>query len=183
MVISRSGAPKFWVVLAILAIVSPAADAQVAIADLKAAFVLNLARFTEWPEYVRPAGTRVVLCVLGDRGVADSLGRIVTRKLITGRTIETRQPDDDASLRLCHVLYVNADAARARDLLATLADAPILTIGDSPAFTALGGTAHLFMEGDRMRFAVNVTAAHRANLRMSAQLLNMARIVRDDAAR
>ena len=165
---------------AILAVVSAPADAQVTLADLKAAFVVNLARFTEWPEDVRPDGSRIVLCVVGDRDVADSLVRTVTRKQIAGRTIEARRPSDDASLRLCHVVYVGAGEARAREVLGALDEAPVLTVGDSAAFTSLGGTAHLFMEGDRMRFAVNVESAHRSNLRMSAQLLSLARIVKDE---
>lgn len=37
----------------------------------------------------------------------------------------------------------------------------------------------LFVEEGRMRFAINIQAAERGRLRLSAKLLNLARIVKD----
>ena len=49
----------------------------------------------------------------------------------------------------------------------------------------MGGVANLFIEGGRMRFAVNVDALQRSKLRLSSRLLSLAKIVKDapDASR
>jgi hypothetical protein len=56
--------------------------------------------------------------------------------------------------------------------------APILTVGDGDAFASGGGMIGLFVEDGRMRFAINTEAAHRAGLRFSSKLLNLAKIVK-----
>ena len=61
--------------------------------------------------------------------------------------------------------------------LFNLAGASVLSVGDSSEFTRRGGVIHLYLEDGHMRFAVNVAAAEKARLRISAKLLNLARIV------
>ena len=60
-----------------------------------------------------------------------------------------------------------------------LKGAPVLTVGDGESFAEVGGTIGLFVEDGRMRFAINPNAAHRAGLRLSSQLLKLAKIVKE----
>lgn len=88
---------------------------------------------------------------------------------------------DDGTLRSCHLLYAGSvDPKGAAHLLDTLKGAPVLTVSDLGTFAQIGGMAQLFVEDDRMRFAVNVQAAQRCKLRFSAQLLSLAKLVKDD---
>ena len=57
--------------------------------------------------------------------------------------------------------------------------APVLTVGDGDGFARGGGMIGLFVEDGRMRFAINPNAAQRAGLRLSSQLLKLARIVKE----
>lgn len=181
MEIVRHRIQRLLLAFATLAVVSSSVSAQVSVAELKAAFLFNFARFTEWPAEALPPGSPIVLCVLGDADVAQSLGRAVQGKSINGHGVLARRIGDDAVLRVCHILYgAGLEGRRAQQVLDVVKDAPVLTISDTARFTAQGGTAHLFMEGERMRFAVNVEAAQRASLRISAQLLSLARIVKGD---
>lgn len=160
-----------------------AGAAPVSVADLKAAFLYNFARFTEWPADVVPANGAIALCVAGDPDVVQSLGRAVQGKKIDGRTLSVRKMNLDGPIRSCQLLYASdVDIRRARELVNAVKGVPVLTVSDLPAFAEMGGTAHLFMQGERMRFAVNVDAALRANIRISAQLLNLAKIVKDEYA-
>ena len=159
----------------------PCAAAPVSVPELKAAFLFNFVRFTEWPADAVPAAAPIALCVVGDPDVARAIGRAVQGKVIDGHPLVLKRTTEDADLRGCQLVYAGGiDERRARQLLDAVKDAPVLTISDLAAFTAIGGTARLFMEGERMRFAVNVDAAQRSNVRISAQLLNLAKIVRDD---
>jgi len=154
---------------------------QVGASELTAAFLYNFARFTEWPAAVLPANAPLMLCVINDADVALFLGRAVHGKRVNGRRLRVRRASADGWLGDCQVLYASGlDARRSRQLLDAVRDAAVLTVSDTAGFAAIGGTATLFMEGERMRFAVNLDAAYRANVRISAQLLNLAQIVRED---
>jgi hypothetical protein len=54
---------------------------------------------------------------------------------------------------------------------------PVLTVGESPEFIQHGGIVNFFLDGKRVRFEINPTAATRVNLRISSRLLQLARLV------
>ena len=56
---------------------------------------------------------------------------------------------------------------------------PVLTVSDGKGFSQAGGIIELYVEGGRMRFAINVDAAERSGLRLSSRLLGLAKVVRD----
>lgn len=148
---------------------------------LKAAFVYNFAKFTEWPVDALPEGGPLMMCVVGDPVVAQSLEAAVKGRHVSRHPLTVQQMKMDGPLRTCHILYAgDLDPARAAQLVTAVKGAPVLTVSDLDRFAAMGGTAQLFIEGDRMRFAINPDAAQRAGLRLRSQLLALARIVKDD---
>jgi hypothetical protein len=66
-------------------------------------------------------------------------------------------------------------------LLPRAARLPILTVGEYPAFLNDGGIIGLRVIDGKVRFDVNLRQAERVGLRVSSQLLRLARIVRHDA--
>jgi hypothetical protein len=54
----------------------------------------------------------------------------------------------------------------------------VLTVGESDWFIDSGGMIRLFLEGGKVRFEVNAGAAEQAQLKVSSQLLKLARAVR-----
>jgi YfiR/HmsC-like len=137
---------------------------------LKAAFIYNFAKFTEWPAAAAPAQEPYVLCVIGDDAVADQLQRAVKAREISGHTIRVSSGPDGAQQK-CHVLYVSGmTAGQAAQVVAGLRDMPVLTISDVEGFT---GIARFFFEQGRLRFSVQVESAERAHLQISSRLLGL----------
>lgn len=62
-----------------------------------------------------------------------------------------------------------------------LKGASVLTVSDGDRFADLGGIAQLFIENNRMRFAVNAAAAERARIHLSSKLLTLAKLVKDES--
>lgn len=148
---------------------------------LKAAFVYNFAKFTEWPADALSPGSQLVLCVSGDRFVEFALAQLVNGRSIEGHQLVVRWLNDDGSGQSCHVLYVSSTARkRLGQFLSWIETFPVLTVSNASAFAHDGGVAELFLENNRMRFAINVDAAQRSKLRISSRLLSLAKIVRDD---
>jgi uncharacterized protein DUF4154 len=146
---------------------------------VKAAFIFNFTKFTEWPAL--PSGAAIVACVTGDDAVAAALVQTVGGKTISGHTVEVRNAQDRAMWRDCHVLFI-ADAAARRGAggLDGITGLPVLTVSDRSGFSRAGGIIEFYLEDERMRFAINVDAVERAGLHLSSRLLQLARIVRDD---
>jgi hypothetical protein len=142
---------------------------------LKAAFIYNFAKFTEWPADVVPAAQPFVMCVVGDAAVSDALERTVKGRMVAGHTMAVSAVVPAAPQRLCHVLYVSqVTPGEAAQLVAPLRDVPVLTISDVEGFTELGGIAQFFYEHGRLRFSVHVESARRAHLQISSRLLALA---------
>jgi hypothetical protein len=149
--------------------------------SLKAAFVYNIALFTEWPQNALPATTGFSICVLGDVPVSDALVRTVKGRLLSGRDISVSRVEVDGALRLCQLLYVSdVTTAQIAAILTAVRDAPVLTISDVDGFARLGGMAYLFVERGRMRFDVNVDPARRSRLQVSSRLLTLAAHIHDE---
>lgn len=148
---------------------------------LKAAFVYNFAKFTEWPPDALPDRAPLVMCVIGDAAVAQSLESAVRGRQIGRHALVVQQMKVDGPLRTCHVLYASdLDNDLAAQMLDVVKRLPVLAVSDLNRFAQMGGTAQLFIEGDRMRFAINVDAAQRNRLHLSSQLLALARLVKDN---
>ena len=146
--------------------------------ELKAAFVLNFVRFTDWPPEAAQGNAPIVVCLM-DADVAGAFQQIVKGRTANNREIHTRWTRKDVDLRGCHAAYITGlDAKRSSEVIAMLQDSPVLTISDDDQFAEHGGIANLFIEHDNIGIAVNVTAVQRAKLQVSSKLLSLARIVR-----
>jgi hypothetical protein len=162
------------VVLCLSAWVGLAAAQRAGEAEVKAAFVFNLANFTQWPSqaFESPA-TPLTVCVLAAGRAGDAVDATLAGEWVHGRpvaVVRVRPPED---LLGCHLVFVPREAA----LPSLPPGAPILTIGESDTFWREGGLVNFVVEGGRVRFDVNATAAERRGLRLSANVLRVARRV------
>jgi hypothetical protein len=162
----------------------PAAAQTATAPALKAAFLYNFAKFTEWPADALAPSQPLVLCVMNDREVGEALvdltkGRTIDSHALVVSTIKPESPE----LESCRLLFMSGlDLPRSRALVDSVAGKPVLTVSDVDKFARLGGVAHFFIEDGTMRFTVNLDAAQRAGLRLSSKFLSLARIVKDDRA-
>lgn len=146
---------------------------------LKAAFLLNFAKFTEWSEEAHPATAPLVLCS-ADEAVVSALERTVTGQTIEQHPLSASRVTLDAPPRTCALLHVGkVDRGKAAQLAAALKGAGVLTVGDDQAFATAGGMIGLYVEDGRMRFAINIGATEQGRVKLSAKLLSLARIVKD----
>jgi hypothetical protein len=160
---------------------APQAAQAVAEPALKAAFLLNFTKFTDWPEDELAPAAPMVLCV-ADAEVATALDSLVAGRSVNQHALALRRLKLDEPIRGCAVLYASKlDERRTLQLVAGLAGASVLTVGDAQDFAARGGMIGLFVDDGRMRFAINRNAVQRTRLKLSAQLLTLAKIVKDGA--
>jgi hypothetical protein len=150
-------------------------------AEIRAAFVFNFVKFTEWPmQAYTDAGSPLTTCFLGADDVRAAFRSISIGKALNGRFLEDRAVKSAADMRNCQVLYV--DSPRSPVVIEVLKNArqhDALAIGTSDDFLACGGMLRLQIENNRMRFDVNVGAVGRTKIKLSSKLLALARSVVD----
>lgn len=156
-------------------------DAQsVSAPGLTAAFLFNFVKFTTWPAGLLRDGEPIVVCVSSNDRVADALLQLTQNKTVEGHPLAIRRTDLHQPLHECQVVYAaSLDRNSAQELIGAVSGHPILTVSDLEDFAESGGVANFFIDGGRMRFAVNPVAAERARLRISSRLLTLAKIVAD----
>lgn len=145
--------------------------------DLQAAFLINFARFTEWPPS-RTAGTLHV-CVVGDAALVKAISAAGRGQHINGRDVRASALRSNDAIDDCHMLFTDRRVTKeeAAAMLTRARDLPVLTVSDDPDFAAWAGIIELTVDQGRMRFVVNATSARRAGLRLSSRLLGLAKAV------
>lgn len=142
---------------------------------LKAAFLFNFVKFTQWPAHALADGAPLTICVVQDQAVGDALGNAVRGRAVMGREIRVAQPAVGDALTGCHVLYISGARTAVQTVVTLVRDAPVLTVSDVRAFAEMGGIAQLHVQQGQLRFAVAVEAARRSGLQISSRLLALSR--------
>jgi hypothetical protein len=149
---------------------------------VKAALLYNFAKFAQWPGL--PSGAPIAFCVVGDEGIAATLVETVRGQNINGHALDVSRSQDNATWRACHLLFIAEPQTRqSTPGLEAIRALPVLTVSDGKDFSQAAGIIELYVEGGRMRFAINLDAADRSGLRLSSRLLGLAKITRNAPGR
>ncbi len=142
--------------------------------EVKAAYIYNFAKFVEWPQGV---GGEIDVCVLGDDPFGRDLSLIEGKKVIN-RKIAVRALASYRNASTCDILFISgSEEDDLPQIIKHIMRTPVLTIGDTGGFAEKGVMINFFMENRTVRFEINPKAAGRAGLRISSNLLRIAKIV------
>lgn len=144
--------------------------------------VLELLHYVEWPAAMRPGPSApFVVGVLGDEPMRAALAEELAGRRghrLLGRPVAVRGFRNLDEVDPCPVLFVGRDKARLLTVvLDFLGDGSVLTVGERDDFLELGGAVRLAEEPGRIAFEINLAAAERRRLRLSAPILQHARRV------
>lgn len=146
---------------------------------VKAAFLFNFAKFVDWPEDTsRDVKEPFAICVLGQDPFGKALDDVVAGKTIAGREVAVRRLTDARQAGGCSVVFVSPSASKRVLSTLTATQRGLLTVGDAGAPTSEGVVINFTMEGDKVRFEINMTAAEEGKIRLGSRLLSLATILR-----
>jgi hypothetical protein len=145
--------------------------------DLKAALLLNLSRFVEWPAtaFARPEAP-FVIGILGDDPFGPSLDELVRPEKCGERVIRIERYRNVDAAQNCQILFVSSsEEAEFPRIFRVLRARPVVTVGDALDFDTRGGMIR-FVDGagGRVQLRINHDAVQAAGLTMSAKLLRLA---------
>ena len=148
--------------------------------QVKAAYLYNFGRFVEWPSAsALSKGDPFTICVLGPDPFGAALDATLAGETIDGMSVVPKRVSRPQEAVRCRILFISlGEESSLKETMAVLDKASVLTVSDISQFTRRGGMIQFSLEGNRIRFEVNLTAAERAGLTLSSQLLKLALTVK-----
>ncbi|MCZ6872572.1 MAG: YfiR family protein [bacterium] len=146
---------------------------------LKAAFLYNFVKFVKWPTAAfADTNTPIVIGVLGEDPFGVAL-EAIENKTIGGRQLVIKRYKGLQDLEPSHILFISSsERARLPQILVNLKGASVLTVGEMVQFAQSGGIINFTRRKNKIRLEINLDAAKRAGLKISSQLLKLAKVIK-----
>ena len=147
---------------------------------MKAAYLYNFGKFVDWSATtVAAQRDGFQICVLGQDPFGPSLDAALAKQSIDGKSVMARRLTKPQDALGCRVLFISSSEDRQlKGIFTVLNGAGVLTVSDIPQFSQRGGMIEFTLEGNKVRFEVNLTSAESAGLSLSSELLKVAVAVR-----
>jgi hypothetical protein len=144
--------------------------------QLKAAFILNFARFTEWPaDAFAATNSPLIVGVLGTDSFTPILAETVHNESVQGHPLKVEHYRTLAELKACHILFISVtESARLTQVLNAVKDRPVLTVSEIEDSAYRGVIIRMYNQNNRIQLRINLPAAKEARLSLSSKLIRVA---------
>lgn len=145
---------------------------------IKATYLINFILFVEWPQQSFAKETdEINLCIFGTDPFDDFIDEVleVKQQQISLHKVRIIRLQKDASLDDCHALFISKNEMQYFNFEKTTRN-DLLLVGEAPDFVRRGGLINFFIKKDSIRFEINFTVLKQSKLKISSQLLKLARV-------
>jgi hypothetical protein len=163
--------------VALCSLPSPSAASDARETDVKAAFLVNFARYVEWPDDAfESADSPIVIGVLTETSLPEAVEKVSADRRIKSRPVLVKGFADASVVTICHLLFIGADREeQARDAMKRLDGAPVFSIADYGSHGRYDTMANFVRQGKKIRFEIDDRRARRAGIKVSSRLLRLGR--------
>lgn len=166
---------------ATLALLRPGCAAAQSSADesgIRAAMLLNIARFVDWPaSKLDEQHPQFVICLLASDPVDAATEKLLSHQTVDSRPTVIRRVGANDSVEPCHVLYAGvASRKTVGRMRSELERASVLTVSELSNKVAADQVLGLPAIGDHVHIEINLQAAQRAGLHISSRILRLATV-------
>lgn len=148
--------------------------------EVKAAYLYNFGRFVEWPgQSAAGRESPFEICVLGADPFGPALDSTLAGETIGGQSVAAKRISKPQEVNNCRILFISSsEESHLKEIFAALDRSSVLTVSDIPRFSQRGGMIGFVLDGNRVRFDVNLASAQGVGLTLSSELLKVATNVR-----
>ena len=148
---------------------------------VKAAYLLNFTRYIQWPpdQFASPEAP-LTICVLGSDPFGGMLDSTLAGRVSQGRVVAARRIRSPSEATGCALLFITrSEWHRDPDVLRQVPEPGVVTVGESEEFARQGGVLAFVIQNETVRFAVNLAAQNRAQVRISSRMVSLASAIMD----
>lgn len=142
--------------------------------QIKASYIYNFLQFVRFSN--SSISDQINVCIIGKNKFGQALNPLKGAETPQGEITVTmlEYVTDPIQVASCQVVYVvGSDAAFSQSVLDKINKEKVLSIGEFPAFIAMGGYIELFLENDSIHFRVNQKLVGHTQFKVAAQLLSL----------
>jgi len=167
--------------------------------QIKAAFLYNFIKFTDWPANKVAEPNTIILGLLGEHKFKDMFD-VVKNKPVKNQKFIVRSfgkfsqyirngenglklTQEAEQLKKCHILFVcDSEWAHTREIIEAVKGYNVLTVGETGEFLELGGIITFIPGTEKPVFEINNIAAKLAKIQINSRVLRLAKRVIDEPA-
>jgi len=168
---------------------------QASESDIKAAFMYNFIKFTDWPANKIFENNTITIGLLGEHDFHDAFDAIKDKKIndnqimvknfgkfsqfcTTNESGKTQFKKEIEELRKCHLLFVcDSEQKYYKDIIDSLNGWHVLSVGETEDFLDAGGIITFIPGKGKATFEISQTAAKKEKIKISSRVLRLARKV------
>ncbi|MBF0195724.1 MAG: YfiR family protein [Magnetococcales bacterium] len=145
---------------------------------IKAVYLYNFLKFIDIPDkQPNTEDEPFKICVLEEDSLLSAI-TIIKEKTTKGRPLQVEQINSVNKAKQCHIVFIGvAKKHNLESTLNRLKRSGILTVSDMPEFAKKGGIIGFVIKRKKVRLEINLNAANREGLKISANLLEVATII------
>ncbi len=149
--------------------------------EIKAAFLYNLGNYLRFPESSlsdEDTDQLFHICILGKDPFQQNIDSAAEGEKIQGHAPKIRRLQRVQEAEGCHLIFISdSERTRLKSILQSLGSRPILTVSDMDDFLEQGGMLIFYNENNKIRLALDLGKIRAVNIKPSANLLKLAKIV------
>lgn len=163
----------FSVIMCLLLLSTPLSARTITEEEIKAKFILNFARFTDFPNIK----DKLNICLISNditRSFLEEHNKNITLKYTVN--ITSKSPRDE--FNDCNILYISEEYKSDGEIIIDKTNGtPILTISDIANFSSFRGIITIQLNNEGSKIRVNITSLKASTLTISSNLLSIVEIV------
>jgi len=145
--------------------------------QVKALFVMNFAKLTEWPADSHPDVHTFTIAIVGKMPPATFIN-VLKGQTVHGESVTVRHVDNVRQAKDSQLLYISdSERQHMSEIIKESGQYALLTVSDMAGFCEAGGMIGMVPVQKRLSFEVNLAAVRKARLSVSSQLLKLARVI------
>jgi hypothetical protein len=133
----------------------------------------------EWPEgALATSGDVFTICVIGVDPFGSALDKTISGRTVQGKQVIASRLASANDFSNCNILFVSSsEQNHLPEILKKVQGKSILTVAEMRTFISQGGMINFQVEQNKVRFEINLASVERANLKISSQLLKVAKVI------
>lgn len=146
--------------------------------EVETAFIYQFTNYIQWPNFDTSGSSTFVISVVGDTEMFESLEKLAKNKMVNKRPVQVHNISSVSDIKKSNIVVLAAaEPNTLKEAIRKLKGSGALLVTHADGFAKKGAMINFFIDEGRLRFEINPSSLQNEGLKVSSQLLKLAKIV------